>query len=393
MLCQQEFMLLFLTFILILPLYAERKSSFRNTFSCFKCTHHDKPQEIKEAACMKKFDSSKYTHEECQSENGPGKCLKSYEKTEARTKKQIEEDERSVTIRKCVSQGELDFLKNVRNIDTSDGCHTMRSTKTKHKTARTHGESTNHRPMHDMILARRRGQKKVFLTNSQKSVFELHGEDENQKPPPYTYYTTIRYDSNNVPSEKNTPRKPVKQQPSPQPSIRHQEPSQLNHKPTPVPQPGPVAKRTPVPQPVPVAKPTPVPQSVPVAKPTPAAKPIPIAQQTTPVPYKTVEIAPKQVVNKNPPTQPAVPVTKQRVEVVSQSVQRQTVNAKVAEIKQERRPVKFTDSNQPQVEQNHAEPQNLTHVPVNNSTRKGAVETLVNSVVIQPNGNKTKQQK
>ncbi|CAF0808911.1 unnamed protein product [Adineta steineri] len=381
MLCRQEFMLLFLTFILILPLYAERKSSFRNTFSCFKCTHHDKPQEIKEAACMKKFDSSKYTHEECQSENGPGKCLKSYEKTEARTKKQIEEDERSVTIRKCVSQGELDFLKNVRNIDTSDGCHTMRSTKTKHKTARTHGESTNHRPLHDMILARRRGQKKVFLTNSQKSVFELHGEDENQKPPPYTYYTTIRYDSNNIPAEKNTPRKPVKQQPSPQPSIRHQEPSQLNHKPIPVPQPVPVAKRTPVPQPVPVAKPT------------PAAKPIPIAQQTTPVPHKTVEIAPKQVVNKNPPTQPAVPVTKQRVEVVSQSVQRQTVNAKVAEIKQERRPVKFTDSNQPQVEQNHAEPQNLTHVPVNNSTRKGAVETLVNSVVIQPNGNKTKQQK
>ncbi|CAF0812658.1 unnamed protein product [Adineta steineri] len=381
MLCRQEFMLLFLTFILILPLYAERKSSFRNTFSCFKCTHHDKPQEIKEAACMKKFDSSKYTHEECQSENGPGKCLKSYEKTEARTKKQIEEDERSVTIRKCVSQGELDFLKNVRNIDTSDGCHTMRSTKTKHKTARTHGESTKHRPLHDMILARRRGQKKVFLTNSQKSVFELHGEDENQKPPPYTYYTTIRYDSNNIPAEKNTPRKPVKQQPSPQPSIRHQEPSQLNHKPIPVPQPVPVQKRTPVPQPVPVAKPT------------PAAKPIPIAQQTTPVPHKTVEIAPKQVVNKNPPTQPAVPVTKQRVEVVSQSVQRQTVNAKVAEIKQERRPVKFTDSNQPQVEQQHAEPQNLTHVPVNNSTRKGAVETLVNSVVIQPNGNKPKQQK
>jgi len=48
-------------------------------------------------------------------------------------KKQIEDDERSVTIRKCVSQGELDYLKNVRNIDTSDGCHTIRSTKTKHK--------------------------------------------------------------------------------------------------------------------------------------------------------------------------------------------------------------------------------------------------------------------
>ncbi|CAF3126188.1 unnamed protein product [Rotaria sp. Silwood2] len=126
-------MLLYLTFILILPLYADRKPSYRSPFSCFKCTHHDKPQEMKEAACMKKFDLSKYTQEECQSENGPGKCLKAYEKTEARTKKQIEDDERSVTTRKCVSQGELDYLKNVRNIDTSDGCHTIRSTKTKHK--------------------------------------------------------------------------------------------------------------------------------------------------------------------------------------------------------------------------------------------------------------------
>lgn len=75
---------------------------------------------------MKKFDLSKYTQEECHSENGPGKCLKAYEKTEARTKKQIEDDERSVATRKCVSQGELDYLKNVRNIDTSDGCHTIR---------------------------------------------------------------------------------------------------------------------------------------------------------------------------------------------------------------------------------------------------------------------------
>lgn len=111
----------------------ERKISSKSPFSCFKCTHHDKPQEIKEAACMKKFDLSKYTQEECVSETGPGKCLKAYEKTEARTKKQIEDDERSVTTRKCVTQGELDYLKNVRNIDTSDGCHTIRSTKTKHK--------------------------------------------------------------------------------------------------------------------------------------------------------------------------------------------------------------------------------------------------------------------
>ncbi|CAF1285204.1 unnamed protein product [Rotaria sp. Silwood1] len=126
-------LLYMMTFILILPLNGERKTSYRSPFSCFKCTHHDKPQEMKEAACMKKFDLSKYTQEECQSENGPGKCLKAYEKTEARTKKQIEDDERSVTIRKCVSQGELDYLKNIRNIDTSDGCHTIRSTKTKHK--------------------------------------------------------------------------------------------------------------------------------------------------------------------------------------------------------------------------------------------------------------------
>ncbi len=133
MLRREWFMLVFLTFILILPLSAQRKVSFKSSFSCFKCSHHDKPQEMKEAACMKKFDLSKYTQEECQSENGPGKCLKSYEKIEARTKKQIEEDERSVTTRKCVSQGELDYLKTVRNVDTSDGCHTIRSTKTKHK--------------------------------------------------------------------------------------------------------------------------------------------------------------------------------------------------------------------------------------------------------------------
>ena len=130
----QWLMVFVLTFVYVFSSsHAERKSSTKSSFSCFKCTHHDKPQEIKEAACMKKFDLSKYTQEECQSESGPGKCLKAYEKTEARTKKQIEDDERSVTTRKCVSQGEIDYLKNGRNIDTSDGCHTIRSTKTKHK--------------------------------------------------------------------------------------------------------------------------------------------------------------------------------------------------------------------------------------------------------------------
>jgi hypothetical protein len=130
----QWLMVFVLTFVFVFSSsHAERKTSMKSPFSCFKCTHHDKPQEIKEAACMKKFDLSKYTQEECQSETGPGKCLKAYEKTEARTKKQIEDDERSVTTRKCVSQGEIDYLKNVRNIDTSDGCHTIRSTKTKHK--------------------------------------------------------------------------------------------------------------------------------------------------------------------------------------------------------------------------------------------------------------------
>ena len=133
MLSRQWSMVVFLTFLFIFPSSTQRRSSSKNAFACFKCTHHDKPQDLKEAACMKKFDLSKYTQEECHSENGPGKCLKAYEKTEARTKKQIEDDERSVATRKCVSQGELDYLKNVRNIDTSDGCHTIRSTKTKHK--------------------------------------------------------------------------------------------------------------------------------------------------------------------------------------------------------------------------------------------------------------------
>ena len=133
MLIRQWVMFLVSTFLLILPLYGDRRTIFKLPFSCFKCTHHDKPQEIKEAACVKKFDPSKYTHEDCQSEYGSGKCLKAYEKIEARTKKQIEDDERTVTTRKCVSRGELDYLENVQNIDTTDGCHTIRSTKTKHK--------------------------------------------------------------------------------------------------------------------------------------------------------------------------------------------------------------------------------------------------------------------
>lgn len=133
MLSRQWSTVVFFTFLFIFSCNTQRRNSGKSPFACFKCTHHDKPQDMKEAACMKKFDLSKYTQEECQSENGPGKCLKAYEKTEARTKKQIEDDERSVATRKCVSQGELDYLKNVRNIDTSDGCHTIRSTKTKHK--------------------------------------------------------------------------------------------------------------------------------------------------------------------------------------------------------------------------------------------------------------------
>ncbi|CAF2116667.1 unnamed protein product [Rotaria magnacalcarata] len=144
-------MLLFLTFLLILPLNADRKPSFRTTFSCFKCTHHDKPQEMKEAACMKKFDLSKYTQDECQSENGPGKCLKSYEKTEARTKKQIEDDERSVTTRKCVSQGELDYLKNGR-IDNVD--------------------ATAQQKYH-YVQATDNNEPKRYVSNSHKSVFNL----------------------------------------------------------------------------------------------------------------------------------------------------------------------------------------------------------------------------
>ncbi|CAF4224575.1 unnamed protein product [Rotaria socialis] len=176
-------MLLFLTFLLILPLNADRKPSFRTTFSCFKCTHHDKPQEMKEAACMKKFDLSKYTQDECQSENGPGKCLKSYEKTEARTKKQIEDDERSVTTRKCVSQGELDYLKNIRNVDTTDGCHTIRSTKTKHKGQINDVDEAAQQKYHFVQATNTNGPKR-YLSNSNKSVFNLKWKPPGAKQNP-----------------------------------------------------------------------------------------------------------------------------------------------------------------------------------------------------------------
>ncbi|CAF0813882.1 unnamed protein product, partial [Didymodactylos carnosus] len=82
----------------------------------------------KENACIKKFAlSPSYVEEECD-----GKCLKAYEKIEARTKEELLKDERTPTIRKCVSQTELEHLQSIK-ITTKSGCHTIRTTKTKHK--------------------------------------------------------------------------------------------------------------------------------------------------------------------------------------------------------------------------------------------------------------------
>ncbi|CAF1243166.1 unnamed protein product [Didymodactylos carnosus] len=101
-------------------------SSLNRPRRCYKCHHSD--VETKENACIKKFAlSSSYVEEECD-----GKCLKAYEKIEARTKEELLKDERTPTIRKCVSQTELEHLQAMK-ITIKSGCHTARTTKTKHK--------------------------------------------------------------------------------------------------------------------------------------------------------------------------------------------------------------------------------------------------------------------
>ncbi|UJR14758.1 hypothetical protein I4U23_001748 [Adineta vaga] len=207
MLCRQWSMFIVVTFLCNSLAYAHRKTSSRSSFSCFKCTHHDKPQEMKEAACMKKFDPSKYTQEGCVSDNGPGKCLKSYAKTEARTKKQIEDDERSLTVRKCVSQGELEYLKNVRNIDTSDGCHTIRSTKTKHKrviTTAVYASSPDQSSIPYGYSPSSNRVNKKFFTNSEKSVIDLNSNDGQYLPT--NFRASFRHIHPKEPEKKHGPK-------------------------------------------------------------------------------------------------------------------------------------------------------------------------------------------
>jgi hypothetical protein len=55
---------------------------------CWQCDYEDKRQ------CVKNFDYTKHTHAECD-----GKCLKSFEKVEARTKAEIEKAQRTIQIR------------------------------------------------------------------------------------------------------------------------------------------------------------------------------------------------------------------------------------------------------------------------------------------------------
>ncbi len=54
-----------------------------NYLRCWRCDYDDKEQ------CVKGFDFTKYKHEACD-----GKCLKAFEKVEARTKEEIEKAQR-----------------------------------------------------------------------------------------------------------------------------------------------------------------------------------------------------------------------------------------------------------------------------------------------------------
>lgn len=54
-------------------------SNFYNYLRCWRCDYDDKEQ------CVKNFDFTKHKHEACD-----GKCLKAFEKVEARTKTEID---------------------------------------------------------------------------------------------------------------------------------------------------------------------------------------------------------------------------------------------------------------------------------------------------------------
>ena len=54
-------------------------SNFYNYLRCWRCDYDDKDQ------CVKNFDFTKHKHEACD-----GKCLKAFEKVEARTKTEID---------------------------------------------------------------------------------------------------------------------------------------------------------------------------------------------------------------------------------------------------------------------------------------------------------------
>ncbi|CAF0773603.1 unnamed protein product [Brachionus calyciflorus] len=96
-------------------------NNYYSYLRCWKCDYDDTEQ------CVKNFDFTKHKHEPCD-----GKCLKAFEKTHARTKEEIAKAQMTPTIRKCVSQKEIQSLNSL-GINTGNGCHDIRTTKRKHK--------------------------------------------------------------------------------------------------------------------------------------------------------------------------------------------------------------------------------------------------------------------
>jgi len=100
---------------------AQAGGGYFNYLRCWRCDYDDPEQ------CVKNFDFTKHKHEACD-----GKCLKAFEKVEARTKVEIDKAQLTPTIRKCVSQKEISSLQAL-GVNTKNGCHDLRTTKRRHK--------------------------------------------------------------------------------------------------------------------------------------------------------------------------------------------------------------------------------------------------------------------
>jgi hypothetical protein len=73
------FKVIYLTYGHVAIEQKQRQPALFGHLRCWQCDYEDKAQ------CVKHFDFTKHTHAECD-----GKCLKAFEKIEARTKTEIE---------------------------------------------------------------------------------------------------------------------------------------------------------------------------------------------------------------------------------------------------------------------------------------------------------------